>query len=126
MAINFEEWLYCKYWCVLTYKFNFGGGGGEFTSNVLLFSISAISSVLLPLKIASMIFLFQHGKTNRLAKFHFLLHLILILSALLPNPTYNKSSRYCVRWNLQSIFLKGFIDKHDRRSAGPRVPVCTS
>ena len=50
----------------------------------------------------------------------------IILSALLSKPTYNQSSRYRKRGDTQSVFLKGFLNKHDRRSVGPRVPVCTS
>jgi len=56
----------------------------------------------------------------------FYIQLNIILSGLLSKPTYNQSLRYCSRGYLQSVFLKGFTNKHDRRSAGPRVPVCTS
>jgi len=50
----------------------------------------------------------------------------IIFSVLLSKPTYNQSSRYRKRGDIQSVFLKGFLNKHDQRSAGPRVPVCTS
>jgi len=50
----------------------------------------------------------------------------IILSVLLSKPTYNQSSRCRKRGDIQSVFLKGFLNKHDQRSAGPRVPVCTS
>jgi len=62
------------------------------------------------------------------AKVQVLFHIqrSIILSVLLSKPTYNQSSRYRKRGDIQSVFLKGFLNKHDQRSAGPRVPVCTS
>ena len=63
-----------------------------------------------------------------LAKVQVLVYIPLniILSLLLPEPTYNEPSNYCNRGDLQAVFFEGFINKHDLRSAGPRNPVCTS